>query len=82
LGLNAPNVLIVEARPMSSGAGIFLHLRELEGKPVTLSREDVTSESEVRGADEVNVLEEVLQEGVASVTLKPYEVKFVRLMFR
>jgi alpha-mannosidase len=82
LGLNAPNVLVVEARPMSSGAGIFLHLRELEGKTVTLGREDVTSEAELRGADEVNVLEEALQEGVTSVTLKPYEVKFVRLLFQ
>jgi len=30
----------------------------------------------------VNVLEQPIQPGVESLTFKPYEVKFLRLMFR
>jgi hypothetical protein len=41
----------------------------------------VTS-SELRGADELNVLEEVVNEGIESLSFKPYEVKFLRLKFR
>lgn len=82
LTLNAPNVLVVEARPSRAGNGVFLHLREVEGKEVTLTADDVSAWSEIQGADEVNVLEEVIEPGVESLTLKPYEVKFVHLRFR
>lgn len=82
LTLNAPNVLVVEARPARAGDGVFLHLREVEGQEVTLTADDVSAWSEVQGADEVNVLEEVVEPGIESLTLKPYEVKFVHLRFR
>lgn len=76
------NLLIVQARPTRNGDGIFLHLRELEGKPVTITQEEVRTATGIAGADEVNVLEEAVQPGIASLTFKPYEVKFLKLMFR
>jgi alpha-mannosidase len=82
LAIAAPSLLVVEARPTRNGDGIFLHLRELEGKPVTITEEEVRAATGIQGADEVNVLEEVIQQGIESLTFKPYEVKFLRLMFR
>ncbi len=82
LAITAPNLLIVEARPTRSGDGIFLHLRELEGKPVTITQDEVKAAAGIQSADEVNVLEETVQPGIESLSFKPYEVKFLRLMFR
>ena len=82
LAVTPSNLLIVEACPTRSGDGIVLHLRELEGKPVTITEAEVLAAAGIRRADEVNVLEEVVQPGIESLTFKPYEVKFLRLMFR
>jgi hypothetical protein len=82
LAVTPSNLLIVEARPTRNGDGIFLHLREVEGKPITITEEEVRTATELKSADEVNVLEETLHAGIESLTFKPYEVKFLRLMFR
>jgi alpha-mannosidase len=82
LAITAPNLLVVEARPTRNGDGIFLHLRELEGKPVTITHDEVLTAAGIQSADEVNVLEEAVQQGIESLAFKPYEVKFLRLMFR
>ncbi len=82
LAVTPSNLLVVEARPTRDGDGVFLHLREVEGKPVTITEEQVIASSEIQAADEVNVLEEVVQQGVMSLTFKPYEVKFLKLVFR
>ncbi len=83
LGVEHPNVLVVEARPSSEReAGVVLHLRELEGKTTTLTAEDVPLWAGLEGADEVNALEQPLEESIQYLTLKPYETKFVRLWFR
>jgi hypothetical protein len=76
------NVLVVEARPAADGQGIFLHLREVEGQAVTITSEDVSTFAPVEHASEVNVLEEPLQEGIESLSLRPYEARFVTLRFR
>jgi len=77
----APDLLVVEARPMRNGGGVFFHLREVEGRSLTIAPEDVVAHAALQGADEVNVLEEVLRENISAITLQPYEVKFVRLRF-
>jgi alpha-mannosidase len=80
--LTPPNLLIVESRPTRTGDSIFLHVREIEGKPVTISASELITSSALRGADEVNVLEEMVNQGIESLAFKPYEVKFLRLTFR
>ena len=47
-----------------------------------ITEEEVRTASGIQSADEVNVLEETIQQGIESLTFKPYEVKFLRLMFR
>ena len=74
--------MIVETRPARNGDGVILHLRELEGKAVTITEDEVLGATGIRSADEVNVLEEAIHDGIESLTFKPYEVKFLRLMFR
>jgi len=51
--INASNVLLVETRPTRDGNGVFLHLREVEGRPATITSDDLTTQLEVRSADEV-----------------------------
>jgi hypothetical protein len=82
LGASVPNVLVVEARPMRTSEGVYLHLRETDGKSVVVSASDVTTPFAVSAVDEINVLEEVVSGGLESVSLKPYEVKILRVLFR
>lgn len=81
LGLEPANVLVVEARPAREGRAVVLHLREMEGRAVTLGETNVRTARRLCRVDEVNVLEDVLQADIRSLTLQPYEVKFVRLEF-
>jgi alpha-mannosidase len=80
--LNAPGILLVEARPMSDGEGIFLHYRETEGRTTTVRPEDVITWAPLQGADEVDALEQPVRQGLESLTFQPYEVRFVRARFR
>jgi len=81
LGLTPANVLVVEARPARDGRSVVLQLREVEGRPATLGREEVQTARRLRGADEVNVLEDVVQPGIRAMSLEPYETRCVRLDF-
>ena len=56
LDIDVPNILVVEAKPDTEKNSVILHLREMNGKPVTISQEDVTSSAQLTGAEEVNVL--------------------------
>jgi hypothetical protein len=82
LTISAPNLLIVETRPTRTGDGILLHVREVDGKPVTITEGEVSAASEIQSAAEVNVLEEVLHDDITSLSFKPYEVKFLKLVFQ
>jgi alpha-mannosidase len=82
LSINAPGVVVVEARPGREPRSVFLHLREVEGQRVSLRGEDLHTQRPIAGADEVNVLEETILAQIGSLTLQPYEAKFVRLRFR
>lgn len=79
--IDAPNVLLVNARPSLFGEGIILHLREIAGKPVWLDDQNVRFAREITRADVVNVLEEPLNRDIEAVHFDPYEVRFVRLVW-
>jgi hypothetical protein len=81
LTLQGPSLLLVESRPAADGGGIRLHLREVGGKTVTLTEAEVISPSPIQGADEINVVERPLQEGIESLTLHPFETRLVRLQY-
>lgn len=82
LTLAPENLVVVEARPARDGRALVLQMREIEGRSVTLGREDVRCVRPIARVDEVNVLEDVLQPDVRSLALAPFEVKFVRLEFQ
>ena len=80
LTVDAPNLLLVEAKPAVGGEGIILQFREVEGKPVTLEQGNVGFVNNFHKADEVNVLEEVINGDITSLTFRPYEVKFLHFV--
>lgn len=81
LGWDAQNLLLVDARPARYGAGIILHIREIEGRDAELKFSSRKKLAPIRQIDEVNVLEEALTTNKPKLSFKPYETKFVRLLF-
>jgi hypothetical protein len=81
LGWDAQNLLLVEAYPSRHGAGIILHIREIEGRDATLNFTSEKTPTPIRQVDEVNVLEEALIQNKPKLSFKPYETKFVRVLF-
>jgi hypothetical protein len=79
LNPDAPNLLLIEARPARYGEGIILQLREVEGKQATLNVRELSRNDKTQPVDEVNVLEEPLKENLASMVFSPYEVKFLHV---
>ncbi len=78
LSIDVPGVLVVDTRP-AAGGGVLLHLREVAGEAAALDTGNVRTWSPIEAAAEVNALGEPIQEGIESLALKPYEVRFVRL---
>ncbi len=81
LGWDAQNLLLVDARPARYSTGIILHIREIEGRDATLDFSSRKTLAPIRQIDEVNVLEETLTTKTPKLSFKPYELKFVRLLF-
>jgi alpha-mannosidase len=79
LDLGAPNIILVDARPAYYGEGIVLHLRELDGKATDLPLADLLAKATLQ---EINVLEEVIEKGINTVTFKPYDSRFLKLSLK
>ncbi|MDD4869892.1 MAG: glycoside hydrolase family 38 C-terminal domain-containing protein [Kiritimatiellae bacterium] len=82
INVELPNILLVESRPMANGEGIFLHLREIEGKSASINLKNMVAAVPLRKMDELNVVEQPLHKGLKSIEFKPYEVKFIRVSLR
>ncbi len=74
------NVLLVGARPAHDGRGVILQLREIEGRPAAVAVESLLPGKKISSLEEVNVLQEAIPQRSGTVTLAPYEVKFVRIL--
>ncbi len=74
-----PNLLVVHARPASSGDGIILHLRETEGDHAILDIRELLNQTGASKAFEVNVLGEEIGELTKSTLIEHYEARFVFL---
>jgi len=80
---------MVSARPSSDGKGIIIHLREVDGKtvsipviqPVYSSSIGLVESTHAKAAYEVNVLEEVIKPLSGLLEFKPFETKFIKLEF-
>ena len=78
--IDVPGVVVVDTRPAADG-GIMLHLREVAGQTTTLDSGNVKTWTDLESATEVNALGDTIQDGIESLELRPYDVRFVQLRF-
>jgi len=78
----SPNILLVNARPSFNKPGsILIHLRELDGKPGTLTISSAIEGRPIRRMAEVNVIGEEIGQPLESVKLNPFEEKFIQIEY-
>ncbi len=80
VSIDVPGVVVVNTQP-AKGGGIVLHVREVAGETTTLDVGNVKTWVDIEEAAEVNALGDPIQEGIESIALKPYDVRFIRLRF-
>ncbi len=83
LTINGPgNAFLVNSRPVPGKNGsVLLHFRELEGRTAEVSLASSVPGKPVKSIREVNVLGEPVGNQLKSVSLKPYEVRFIEIEF-
>ncbi len=78
----SPNALLVNSRPsFKNSKSIILHFRELEGKTAELKLESKIAGRSIKQMIEVNVIGKEIGNAIPSISLKPFEVKFVEVQF-
>lgn len=76
------NVLLVNSRPaFKNQKAILLHFRELEGMSAEVKLESKIPGLTIKEIREVNVAGDKVGLSVQSITLKPYESKFIEVDF-
>ncbi len=74
------NVMMVNSRPDFNKPGsVLLHFRELDGKEGAVTLISAVDGRMIRRITEVNIIGEEIGQPLKSVSLKPYEVKFIRI---
>jgi hypothetical protein len=81
LDLAQANLLLVSAQPSRTDKGIVLHLRETAGQPATIAVDKLLPAKRGVRATLVNVLQEPLAAAQSTIAIKPFEVKFVKLVW-
>jgi len=78
----SPNAILINSRPAFKNTNsILMHFRELEGKPAVLNLESKIAGRSIKRMVVVNVVGKEIGTPVQSVTLNPFEVKFVEVQF-
>jgi len=82
------DLLLISAKPSSDKTGIILQVREVAGTHSSITWHDVLSSwpglkesTDARSAFEVDVLEEKIAEVEKRIEFKPYETKFIKIVF-
>lgn len=83
LKINAPfNAMLINSRPMyDKKYSILLHFRELEGLPAEVRLSSAIPGQTISKIFEVNAIGKQVGEPLSSISLKPYEVKFIEVDF-
>lgn len=81
ISIDVPGVVVVDTRPGPEGS-VVLHVREVAGQTATLDTSNVNTWADLTSAAELNALGETVSDGIESITLQPYDVRFVQLWFR
>ncbi len=79
LDFELPNLLLVSARPLPSGDGVILHLRETEGDHAILDVPRLLDQTGASQATEVNVLGEEIKQLTKPTLIEHFETKFILL---
>jgi len=77
LSMDVASLILVAARPSRHGVGIVLHLREVEGKPVSMETSAWTFRGGPVRVREANVLSQSMGEAAEVVRFEPFETKFL-----
>jgi alpha-mannosidase len=83
LKIDAPaNAMLVNSRPAFKDKGtILLHFRELEGLSADVKLSTAVPGKTIKKIIEVNAIGKQIGGSLTSVTLKPYEVRFIEVSF-
>jgi alpha-mannosidase len=83
LKIDAPaNAMLVNSRPAFKDKGtILLHFRELEGLSADVKLSTAVPGQSIKKIIEVNAIGKQIGGSLTSVTLKPYEVRFIEVSF-
>ncbi len=77
-----PNAMLVNTRPAFKEKGtILLHFRELEGLPAEVKLSTAIPGQTIKRMVEVNAAGKQIGQPLTSVSLKPFEVRFIEVMF-
>ncbi len=76
---NNPDILLTYAKPSAVKQGIVINLREIGGKNTEIDLNKIISDNNLKRITEVNALEDVIEQEITKINLKPFEVKFIRL---
>jgi alpha-mannosidase len=82
LAIEAPNVMLIAARPTTDGHGILLHLRELEGRETAIPIGGWRFAGAPARVREVTLLEEEIGEVREALILPPFATRFLRVSGR
>jgi alpha-mannosidase len=73
------NLLVVSARPLLTGKGMIIQMRETAGQTASLAIDGLLPAKTQIKASLVNALDEVLQPISGELNIKPWEIKMVKL---
>ena len=80
VSIDVPGVVVVDTRA-AEGGGLVFHVREVAGETTTLDLGNIKTWADIEAAAEVNALGDTIEDGIESLVLKPYGVRFFRLWF-
>ena len=73
--------MLVNTSPALDGDGVILQLRELDGQSCEIKLGELLDSSGAHSAIEVNALENEISQIKESLTLKPYDTRFIKLLY-
>jgi hypothetical protein len=79
LAMDVPNLILVAARPASHGAGLIVHLREVDGKAARLDTSSWQLSGRPARVHEVSALEDELGTPNGAVDFGAFQTKFLWL---
>ncbi|MBM3436170.1 MAG: hypothetical protein FJY07_08170, partial [Bacteroidetes bacterium] len=80
LNLDIAGLLLVSMKPSEDGNGIILHLREVNGKALTIQAAAIMNKMKAKSISEVSVTGKEIRSIQEEISFRANEVKFVRIM--